>query len=218
MKKMFVKHQVSWVITALTILSGITALVLADNVAAIPIHWNTAGEVDGTTSPLLGFLMMPGIQIFTIMLLNNLHLVEPRKEHLEKSEGLIFLVTLGSTLLFAAIQGQIIAVSFGYAGNSSIVFVGVGILLVLVGNYMGKLQSTFTVGIRTPWTLSSEQVWRKTHRLGGKLLLGAGLIVAVSGLLASPQLQTKVMLATILPATIIPIIYSWVLWRREQIN
>ncbi len=218
MRKMIVKHQASWVITALTILSGIVALVLADSNAAIPIHWNAAGEVDGTTSPIIGFMMMPSIQIFTILLLSNLHLIEPRKEHLEKSEGLIFLVTLGCALLFAAIQGQVIAVSFGYAGNSSIIFVGVGILLVLIGNYMGKLQSTFTVGIRTPWTLSSEQIWRKTHRLGGKLMLGAGSIVAVCGLVASSELQVWVMLVTILPATIIPIVYSWVLWRKEQID
>ncbi|MEX0300649.1 MAG: SdpI family protein [Kordiimonas sp.] len=213
---MIAKHQASWVITALTIVSGIVALVLADSDAAVPIHWNAAGEVDGTTSPLTGFLMMPGIQVFTILLLSNLHLIEPRKEHLEKSEGLIFLVTLGCALLFAAIQGQIIAVSFGYAGNSSIIFVGVGILLALIGNYMGKLQSTFTVGIRTPWTLSSEQVWRKTHRLGGKLMLLAGTIVAVCGLIASPEVQTWVMLITILPAAIVPIIYSWILWRKEQ--
>ena len=215
---MFAKHQISWGVTALTILSGIIALTLTDGDVRIPTHWNAAGDVDGTSSPLVGFFVMPLVQLFTILLLSNLHLLEPRKEHLEKSQGLLFIVILGCSVLFAAIQGQIIAVSFGHDGNSSIIFVGVGILIALIGNYMGKLQSTFTVGIRTPWTLSSEHIWRKTHRLGGKLLLASGIATTAGALLLSPELQIQIMLATILPAAVIPIIYSWVLWRKEQSN
>lgn len=216
MKKMIAKHPASWAITALTILSAIGALSYFGADIQVPTHWNAQGEVDGTSSAVVGFSIMPTIQIFTLLLLSNLHLLEPRKEHLEKSEGFLHIVALGCTVLFAAIQGQIIAVTLGYESNISVTFLCIGALFAIIGNYLGKLQSTFTVGIRTPWTLSSETVWRKTHRLGGKLMLMAGLIIIGASLFAAPELQVQIMLATILPATLLPVFYSWALWRKEQ--
>ena len=214
--KMFAKHPASWAITALTILSGIGAIAYFGTDLQVPTHWDASGEVDGTSSALVGFSIMPTVQVFTLLLLSNLHLFEPRKEHLKKSEGFLHIVIFGCTILFAAIQGQIIAVTLGYESNISVPFLCIGVLFAIIGNYLGKLQSTFTVGIRTPWTLSSESVWRKTHRLGGKLMMVAGLVIIGASLIATPELQTKIMLATILPAAVIPILYSWVLWRQEQ--
>lgn len=218
MKKMLAKHPASWAISALTIFSGIVALIIASPDIQVPIHWNAAGEVDRTTTPFPGFFMMPFIQTTMLLLLSNLHLLEPRKEHLEKSQGFLHIIAFGCTILFAGIQGQVLATSFGFDGNVSVIFLGVGLLLAIIGNYLGKLQSTFTVGIRTPWTLSSEDNWRKTHRLGGKLMVGAGTIIVAASLLGDHKVQFYTLTISVITAATVPMIYSWLLWRKEQIH
>ena len=99
-----------------------------------------------------------------------------------------------------------------------IVGLAVGTLFIIVGNYLGKTRSNFFIGIRTPWTLSSDSVWQKTHRLAGKLFMLSGLIIVVSSwFIANSNLGTLVIF-TVLPAALIPCIYSWWLWRSEQNN
>ena len=216
--KMLEKHRASWVIIALTALSGVIAIAFVGPVTEVPIHWNSAGEPNGYSTAFPAFLIPVLPQVFTTLLLANLHLLEPRKENLENSKDIVEIIGFGVCILLASVQGLTIAASLGYQTDASIIFLFVGTLIAIIGNYMGKLKSTYTVGIRTPWTLSSDDVWRKTHRLGGKLFMAAGLIVAVGSLVLAPENQVALMMATILPATLIPVAYSWKLWRKEQAN
>src|SRR5688500_13298164 len=89
-------------------------------------------------------------------------------------------------------------------------------MLVMIGNQLGKSRSMYLVGIRTPWTLASEEVWIRTHRLGGKLMVAGGLFMVVAALLPIPtEALAGTILAVILVAALVPILYSWLLWRRE---
>ncbi len=93
---------------------------------------------------------------------------------------------------------------------------GIGIMFAIIGNYFGKLQSSFFIGIRTPWTLSSDTVWRKTHRLAGKLFVVAGLLVFVFSFLIAKENLQYLIIGMILPSALFPLGYSWFIWRKEQ--
>jgi uncharacterized membrane protein len=89
-------------------------------------------------------------------------------------------------------------------------------MLVVIGNQLGKSRSMYLIGLRTPWTLASEEVWIRTHRLGGKLMMAAGMvIVAAAALAVPPEAMMILMLAAVAAAAAIPVVYSYLLWRRE---
>ena len=90
-------------------------------------------------------------------------------------------------------------------------------MILVIGNQLGKSRSMYLVGIRTPWTLASEEVWVRTHRLGGKLMVLAGLAMIGAALLPLPSgLLWTVLIAAVILAAVVPIVYSYLLWRREQ--
>jgi uncharacterized membrane protein len=93
------------------------------------------------------------------------------------------------------------------------VAMGVGILLVVLGNFMGKVTRNFFVGIRTPWTLASEEVWLRTHRFGGRLFVLAGLVLFVSAVLGGGWVVAVV---AIVAATVLSVVYSYVVYRRVE--
>ena len=88
-------------------------------------------------------------------------------------------------------------------------------MIAFLGNWMGKLRRNFYVGIRTPWTLSSDTVWRRTHRTGGALMVLGGLILAISAFLPRPAFLV-LFVTTIVIVAVIPIVQSYILWKREQ--
>jgi uncharacterized membrane protein len=88
-----------------------------------------------------------------------------------------------------------------------------GLLLVVLGSFLGKFRRNFFAGIRTPWTLASEEVWLRTHRLGGKVLVVAGLALAVAGLLGQGHLA---LLPALLVVGVVPVAYSYVRYRRLE--
>jgi uncharacterized membrane protein len=96
---------------------------------------------------------------------------------------------------------------------SLIAALSVGVLLMVIGNYMGKLRKNFFIGIRTPWTLASDAVWERTHRFAGPLFVAAGAAwIGLSFVHARPGW----MLVPVIAAAVLPGIYSFVLYRRLE--
>jgi uncharacterized membrane protein len=90
-------------------------------------------------------------------------------------------------------------------------------MFVLIGNQLGKSRRMYLVGIRTPWTLASEEVWIKTHRLGGKLMVAGGLLIFVSAFVPLPSgLRAGLFAVGIAVMVGVPVVYSYWLWRREK--
>ena len=107
-------------------------------------------------------------------------------------------------------------ITLGYAISINIVIsVGLGLLFIVIGNFLGKIRSTYTFGIRTPWTLDSELSWNKTHRLGGKLFMLAGVATLFSGLLFDDEILVVVMLVSILGAALVSTVYSYFVWKQD---
>uniref|UniRef100_A0A2A4YRW5 SdpI family protein n=1 Tax=OCS116 cluster bacterium TaxID=2030921 RepID=A0A2A4YRW5_9PROT len=94
---------------------------------------------------------------------------------------------------------------------------GLMILFIISGNFSSKLRSIFFIGIRTPWTLSSEENWKLTHRLGGRIFMICGVVGFVITLIVpSNQMMSYLTFAVLLPCVIIPVAYSWYLFWQEN--
>lgn len=206
----------SW-LTGLSILIGLFAITQFGPGEQIATHWDSNGEADGYMSPIPAFFFMPAIQIVMLLVFSNLHFIEPRGENLQKSWKAVVAIITAVFALLTAIQFVIYGTAKEFFSMSpNLVFGMVGVMFMVIGNYFGKLHSTFLIGLRTPWTLSSDAVWRKTHRLGGKLFVGAGLIMLVTSSLIPGNLATSVAVGVIAIAALTPLGYSWVLWLKEK--
>jgi uncharacterized membrane protein len=185
----------------------------------LPIHWNIDGEVDRYADGYIAFLFPPTVMIIILTIISVLSELDPRKKNIQLSHKSIAAFSLAITLLMVTIQISYIAMVNGFEVPMMMILgFSIGILFIIIGNYLGKTRSNFFIGIRTPWTLSSDAVWQKTHRLAGKLFMIAGFIIVIScSFIPSNNLGVLVIL-TVLPAALIPCVYSWWIWKEEQKN
>jgi len=99
---------------------------------------------------------------------------------------------------------------------NSVTLPAMGCAFIVIGNYLGKLQSTCFCGVRTPWTLASELSWNKTHRMSGRLMFAVGAVTALLPLAPiSPALSWGVFVAGTLLIVIAPVAYSYRIWKQD---
>lgn len=184
----------------------------------LPTHWDASGQPNGFSGKWAALMMPAVMAAVTSAIIWFLPALEPRGSNLERSQGLIFAVWASLLLVSVIVEFAVVAAALQWGVSTpALILVGIGLMFVIIGNQLGKSRSMFLVGFRTPWTLSSEEVWIKTHRLGGKLMVIAGLLLAVSAFL--PLSAGAIPLLTIAIVAIIvfvPIVYSYLLWRRER--
>lgn len=182
--------------------------------ARVPTHWNARGQINGYMSPL-GAVATPMIVIavlatFTLLLPT----ISPRGYEIRPFVSVFVLVML-ATQVFVLISG--LAVLLNAAGHAVkmplVCMLGIGVLLMVMGNYMGKLRKNFFIGIRTPWTLASDTVWERTHRMGGWFFMLAGMAIMVVALTSAPVI---LLLGIVLSAVLMPAVYSYVVYRRVE--
>jgi len=181
----------------------------------LPSHWNLQGEVDGWMDKPWGAVILPVVATSTLALLWLLPRIDPRHANVEHSAGDRLLLINLLVLFFAVVQVATLGYALGWAVEvDRVILVAVGLLFVGLGNYLPRIRSNWFMGIRTPWTMSSEQVWRATHRVGGRTFVLAGMVMAFSALLpdAARAWALGVSIAT---AIVVPLAYSYVAWRRE---
>lgn len=150
----------------------------------IPIHWNFKGEIDNWGSSLSHVLTINLVMIGMYLLFLLLPYIDPRRERYGQFKK-VYHIFKNILLLFFAVIFFITNLSaIGYNINiSTYIPLLVGILFIVIGNYMPKIKMNWFMGIRTPWTLSSEETWDKTHQLGKKLFMFSGLLIAIQGFL-----------------------------------
>lgn len=179
----------------------------------IPIHFNFAGQANSFSSKLLAVIGLPIflllVHLFVIFVTSR----DPKNQTMNEKMGkVIYWLT---PIVSLSLSYLIYSKALGSTTNPSI-FVSalLGLIFVMMGNYMPKLKVNHTVGIRLPWTLQSEDNWHKTHRLAGKLWVLGGLILLLDAGLqfAVPYVMGIVILAIVL----IPILYSYQLSRKSR--
>ena len=184
--------------------------------AEVPVHWNVAGEVDGWMPRFPGAFLMPlGVLVLWVLAL-GLPRIDPRREEYERF-GETYWLLMNLIMLFVAALGVMtLGAALGWGVDvGRVVTAGVGVLFVALGNFLPRVRPNWWMGVRTPWTLSSERVWARTQRLAGWLFVAAGLAV----LLATPlpgEPRMVVLLGGVAVAALVPTIYSYLAWRREQ--
>jgi uncharacterized membrane protein len=184
----------------------------------LPTHWGLGGQPDRFADKWLALFLPVAMAGGVSFLLGFLPALEPRLANLERSAGLYHWTWAALLLVSAVIELIVISVALRWGFDVDQIIIGaIGLTLILVGNQLGKSRSMYLVGIRTPWTLASEDVWIKTHRLGGKLMVGGGLLMILAALVPIPSgLLSGIFGATLALIVGAPAIYSYLLWRHEQ--
>lgn len=205
--------RVQYICLAVLWLTGLAALVVLPNPA--PIHWNAAGEVDGYGSPLLAALMAPAIVTVLAVLTPLLPRIDPRGERYMAFAGTYHLIMNAIALFLTLTHLVTIAYALGWpVPVATTISVGVGLLLAVIGNELGRVQPNFFVGIRTPWTLADPEVWRRTHRVGGRAFVALGALIALAPLLLPPSLVAAVVGGGAVGVVVFVFVYSYWVWRR----
>jgi uncharacterized membrane protein len=179
----------------------------------VPIHFDVAGNPDSYRDKAYGLLIVPGINVLLYLILLLLPRIDPRKAHYALFGSTVSIIRLLLTAFFSFVAFAMMLHSLGYHIEMTVLICyGVAALMLVLGNYIGTVRSNFFFGIRTPWTLSSEEVWTRTHRVTGRLWVISSLLFMLSGLFL--PLSIPVLILYISVILFVPVIYSYVLYKK----
>jgi uncharacterized membrane protein len=185
--------------------------------AQLPTHWGPTGRPDRYADALPALLMMPGILLLVSALFAAVPYLDPLQDKLEGSQPLLRTVWIGMLVLLPVVELFNAAPVFGWPMPNSVRLITVGLLLMVIGNALPKSRPGFFVGIRTPWTITDTDNWIATNRLGGKLMMLGGLVIALSAVAPlDGRLRVILFFATIAAIAIPPLLYSWWFWHRKK--
>jgi uncharacterized membrane protein len=182
----------------------------------VATHWNLRGTPDGFSSRAAAVAIMPLVILGITALFNVLPKLDPRRENYGKFIATYWLIANAVIVFMLIAHGMIIATGLGYPVKIDRALpLGLGVLFIVLGNYITRVAPNWFVGIRTPWTLSSDTVWRKTHRTGGWLMVLGGFVIGASAFLPHGAFL-PLLISAILIMSVIPVVQSYILWKREQ--
>lgn len=205
------------IIAAQVVVSVATYPFLPDSV---PSHWNAAGQVDGYLPRWVNALLFPVISLFLFFVLRVLINISPRlgyQDQRRANREVVNLILVGVLLLLLVVQLTTTSIALGARIDIPfVVSLSVSVLLMFIGNYMGKLRRNFWAGIRTPWTLASDTVWERTHRLGGWLFVLAGFVGVITSFV--PPLRLWGLMVPLVLVVVILVVYSYVAYQRYTVG
>ncbi len=184
--------------------------------AQVPIHWGIDGQANGWAPKWQGLLLLPILTVGIALLLAVAPRFDPRYSNIQRSATAYWAIAFGAILLMAVIHIAAVLVATGRSVDIGlIVSLSVGALFIVVGNFLGKTRSSWIFGIRTPWTLSSELSWARTHRLGGYLFMLLGAAVMVLAIVAPKGPEVIVLLGGLAIVGVTVFAYSYLVWRHD---
>jgi len=206
---------VSAAVLAFEVVLAAVGLLLVEPGAQVPIHWGADGQPNGYASPLVAFGLTPLITVGVVALFWVIPRIEPRAQNLARSSGAYLTLWIGLVVFCGLLQLVIVLAGLGIGLEmNAVVGVAVGGLFVVIGNVLSTVRSNFLVGVRTPWTLTSERSWQKTHRVVGWAFVVIGLVTMLVAVVA-PELMVWVILGGAVVIVGLSIGYSYVVWRDD---
>lgn len=184
----------------------------------VPTHWNLDGKIDGWGSKSTLWVIPFATGLLGYILLSLAPKIDPKgqikqmgaKFYQLKFITVLFLTALALYILYASQQQSM--------SSPRLLFILLGVFFTALGNYLPSVKPNYFIGLRTPWTLESPTVWKKTHRLAGKLWVGGGLLIIVSSLLLTQSHNFIAFFVITGLITIIPLVYSYIWYKRENVD
>ena len=179
----------------------------------VPMHWNGKGEIDryGSKNELWSMTaMLSGLGYFLFLIIPK---IDP-KGKLSKMGNKLDNLRLMMALFMSALPMFIIYNVQQSESKPTFIFALIGLLFAGLGNYFKTIKPNYFIGIKTPWTLENEEVWKKTHLFGGKLWFAGGLLIFILSLIIPSIYSFYVLMTVTVIISIIPIIYSYLEFKK----
>ncbi|MBR5795732.1 MAG: SdpI family protein [Erysipelotrichaceae bacterium] len=177
----------------------------------VPIHWNIHGEIDGYASRFVAVIVLPLVLFVLHFVCAFATMMDPKHKNISDKIWMLILsiCPVLSILLMYMMVGSALGMEIDV---NAILPVFLGVMFVVIGNYLPKCKQSYTVGIKIPWTLNSEENWNKTHRFAGPCWVIGGIIVMFTGLFENEILIMVIALIMVFA----PIIYSYMYYVKYE--
>lgn len=205
---------VGLILIAVTTLAGI--LLWNQLTEPMASHWGINDQVNGTMPKPWGVFLMPSMSIGLLLLFLLISNIDPLRANIAKFRNIFNLFTLFTILFLLYVYGLILAWNLGFTDfkMSLSLLPPIGLLFILIGFMLRKAKRNFFIGIRTPWTLSSDKVWDETHRVGSVLFIVSGILALIGTFFSSLNVFWFIFVPLI-ASSIFLVLYSYVLYQRE---
>lgn len=179
----------------------------------VPLHWNIDGEIDryGDKSELILIPVLLPLLIYVLFTI--IPRIDPKRKIKNMGNKYTILKTI-MTLFMSVLSMIIIYIALNQTiYNPNYIVLLIGILYAILGNYFKTLRANYFIGIKTPWTLENEIVWKETHKLAGKLWFAGGLIIVLTSMLLDKKTNFILFVIITVLITVIPVVYSYIKYR-----
>src|SRR5688572_13900747 len=179
-------------------------------------HWNVNDQVDGYMPKFWGVLLMPLIALGMFLLFLVIPNIDPHKANIAQFRDAfnLFIVLIVGFMLYVYTLTLLWNLGYTDFGLGKAMMPALGVLFIFIGYMIHKAKRNFFIGIRTPWTLSSDRVWDETHRIGAILFIISGVLSLFGSFFGGP-IAFVLLIVPLLGSTLFLVIYSYVLYRRE---
>jgi len=186
----------------------------------IPIHWNYRGEIDSEAGRDFGLWFFWGFNALILVVFILFSQFSPRYKRNSERFDLILpklALVLSFFMMIMHLYMLLLAVGFPYLNREKSIFILIGLLFIFLGNLLPKIPSNFIAGVRTPWTLTSDRNWHKTHRVSGFVFVIGGVLMLLRGIVNMRSPFTIIHTFGILALLLLyPILYSYILFLKEK--
>ncbi len=200
-------------ITLIIVAFGVGLLLYPDLPESMPSHWNAQGEIDAWSSKSFTVFFFPGLTLGIYLLMTFIPLIDPLRKNYTKFSMVYFWFRTIFVVFFVSLYFYTLWAGLGSELNINyFILPAMSALLILIGMFLPKIRKNYFVGIRTPWTIHSEEVWDKTHQFSGKLFVIAGIIALASTF--CPKYSFLIFMTAILSAAVLSIVFSYYIFRK----
>lgn len=180
----------------------------------VPIHWNSSGHADNYGPKLWGVFGLPLVNLGIYALMYLLPYIDPRRQNYERFDSTYRFLRYVLCIFFLGFQVINMMNIIGSAVNTGmLIMIVVSLLFILIGNVMGKFKHNYFVGIKTPWTLASEEVWNKTHRMAAPIWVIGGILNLLFVILGLGNYRFLFMILIAI-LVVVPIVYSYIAYAK----
>lgn len=183
---------------------------------SVPIHWNAQGQVDNYGSKAMAaFLFF--LPLLLALMFQFLPKIDPKKQNYVKFQKYYDIFAIFMTAFFLVVNGVVLTETLkpGTLSIGLILSICVSLMLIVLGNMMGKIKHNYFMGIKTPWTLADPDVWNKTHRAGGIMLVAVGILSLITGFISTMAFAV-VLIVGALGSTVVLYILSYVWFKKRH--